>query len=251
MPRVSQNRWTTAFTLIELLTVIAVIAILAGIALGSVRGVKQRANIARARSELAVLAIALEEFKRHYGDYPKTGPALANSHRVTTAANGISAGPGLTTAQAILFNALTGAYGVTGVLGGRVNGPMFVDISKLTLEVTLTTATQTTFGVPTGTPPAKTVANNSFVDPWGNRYLYFYKRPTPPTTSTGPTLPGLPGIPGRPAPTAQAWLAPSYVLSSVGPDGASTTLPNAGGIFTGTTQTTGDNADNIYADKLP
>ncbi len=249
MPCVSRERWTNAFTLIELLTVIGVMAVLVGIAIGSMRGVKERANMARTKSELAVLALALEEFKRYYGDYPQTGPSLANSQRVTLApANGLSGGPGLQTTQAILFNALTGAYGVTGLLGGRVNGPMFVDLSKLPIENSLTTTVLNTLGVPTGTPPSKPTVNTAFVDPWGNRYLYFYKRPTLPATPAGPSLPG---IPGRPAQAAQAWLAPAYLLYSVGPDGLSTTLPNASGIFTGTTQTTGDNADNIYADKLP
>ena len=58
------------FTLLELLTAIAVIAILTTIAIGSVRGAKERANIARARGELAALVTALEDFKRMYGDYP-------------------------------------------------------------------------------------------------------------------------------------------------------------------------------------
>ena len=68
-----------------------------------------------------------------------------------------------------------------------------------------------------------------FVDPWGNRYLYFYYQ----------------------AGGAARWQAPSYVLYSTGPDGLSTVLPGATGVFTGTNQTSGDNADNIYADKLP
>jgi hypothetical protein len=38
-----------------------------------VRGAKQRANIERARGELAALVTALENYKRHYGDYPWLG----------------------------------------------------------------------------------------------------------------------------------------------------------------------------------
>ena len=91
--------------------------------------------------------------------------------------------------------------------------------------------------MPTGSPPAKPVVANSFVDPWGNRYLYFYKRPTAAAAA------------GQAQPTT--WLAGSFVLYSAGPDGAHT-APNANtGLYTGTTQTTGTNADNIYADKLP
>lgn len=235
MPSAHPHRHSCAFTLIELLAVITIIAILAAITIGAVRGTRQQANLARCKAELSVLVQALEDYKRHYGDYPWTGPSTLNSQRVTT----INTGPGATTVQARLLSALIGVYGPDNFTT-RLNGPKFVDVNQLTLEVPFstpaftTTNLRTTFGVATGTPPTKPPANNSFVDPWGNRYLYFYK--------TVPT----PG--GRPTPT---WTAPSYVLYSAGPDGLATTLPGANGIFSGTTQTTGDNADNIYADKLP
>lgn len=239
MPAASRRR--SGFTLVELLTVIAVIAILVSITVGVMRGARQRGAVARAKADLVLLAQALEDYKRHYGDYPQTGPAAANSFRVTVAANGTSAGPGLNTAQALLFNSLIGVYGPSGTLGGRINGPLFVDVSRIAVEVALV---PTTFAVPTGNPPAKQAVNNAFLDPWGNRYMYFYKRPVAAASATTPAGPA------RPAAPAQAWNAPAYVLYSVGPDGANTTLPAANGVFTGTTQTTGDNADNLYADKL-
>ena len=223
MPLDRHHRRTHAFTLLEMLTVMAILAILSGFAFGIVRGTKQRANIARAKAELSHVVQALEEYKRYYGDYPQTGASLANSQRVTN-----SAGAGQTTAQARLFNALVGVYAASNFTT-RVNGPLLVDVTKVTPELALA---PTTFAVASGSPPAKQALSNSFVDPWGNRYMYFYK----PAVPAG----------GRPA----AWSAPAYVLYSCGPDGASTTLPSAVGIFTGTTQTTGDNADNIYADKL-
>src|SRR5512140_2597706 len=61
------------FTLIELLLVMSIIVALAGFAVVGIVGAQQRAAIARAKSELALLAQALEDFKRHYGDYPQTG----------------------------------------------------------------------------------------------------------------------------------------------------------------------------------
>jgi prepilin-type N-terminal cleavage/methylation domain-containing protein len=221
MPFARPHRRTHAFTLLELLAVMAILLILAGISFGLIRGVKQRANLARARAELSHLAQALEEYKRYYGDYPQTGPSAANSQRVTG-----TSGPGQTAAQARLFNALVGVYGPANFTT-RVNGPTLVQISKLTPEVAVTPAT---FAVPTGTPPTKAPTSNSFVDPWGNRYMYFYR-----VAGSRPTT----------------WTPPSYVLFSCGPDGASTSLPSAAGIYSGSLQTTGDNADNIYADKLP
>lgn len=166
-----------AFTLIELLTVVAVIAILTTLGIGSVRGAKERANIARARSELVALVTALEEFKRLYGDYPQTGdftqaPATPVGQSPTMP-NGT--GPGNQTVQAKLFNALTGVYGPRGFGNSdRLNGPNLLDVGKFTLNGSLTNR----FQVPvsnTPNPPSKQEENVSLLDPWGRRYLYYYK----------------------------------------------------------------------------
>ncbi len=208
----------------------AIIVLLAGFAVVGIIGAKQRAAVARSKAELALLAAALENYKRHYGDYPQTGGA-AQAPLAPTALIGT------TTAQALLFNALTGVYAPTNFTT-RINGPSLIDVSRFSLEAALTAAT---FAVPTGSPPAKTVVANSFLDPWGNRYLYYYKNPR----------------------NTANWLAPGYVLYSAGPDGklgtgappATGTTDNginpATGLYSGTSQTTGFNADNLYADKLP
>jgi len=62
-----------AFTLLELLAVLVVLAILTGILIGGGRRAAEAGKTARAKSELAVLATALEAYKRAYGDYPRTG----------------------------------------------------------------------------------------------------------------------------------------------------------------------------------
>ncbi len=83
--------------------------------------------------------------------------------------------------------------------------------------------------MPNGSPPAKQAVANSFLDPWGNRYLYYYKNTS----------------------TTTNWSVGAYVLYSAGPDGQQTPPNTNTGLYSGTTQTTGTNADNLYADKLP
>ena len=61
-----------AFTLLELLAVIALIALLAGIVLGLGPRASATGRTARARAELAALAAALENGQRSLGDYPQT-----------------------------------------------------------------------------------------------------------------------------------------------------------------------------------
>ena len=215
----------SGFTIVELLTVMAVIALLSSMTIGAVRGARQRSYIAHARSDLAVLVTALEQFKRLYGDYPQLGEfgqAPATPTLVTT-------GPGLTTVQAKLFNCLTGVFGAR-AFGNpdRLNGPNFLDVGKFSLNGTLTAAT---FLVPVSNspnPPLKQEQNVCLLDPWGRRYLYYYKN----------------------ARTPNAWEATGYVLYSAGPNVAANgtqtapITPNNGRLL-GTQ--TAEMMDNIYA----
>jgi prepilin-type N-terminal cleavage/methylation domain-containing protein len=228
--RVPRKPGTAAFTLLEMLAVIAVIALLSTFTIGAVRGAKERANILRARAQLVALVTALEEFKRLYGDYPQTGEfaqAPATPTGITaTLPNGT--GPGLTFAQTKFFNALTGVYGARSFGNSdRLNGPNLLDVGKFTLNGTLLA----NFLVPVSNapnPPSKPEQNVSLLDPWGRRYLYYYKN----------------------ARTPNAWQAPGYVLYSAGRSVAvngTQTPPIAvnTGLMLGTQ--TAEMADNIYA----
>lgn len=227
-----RHRRFTAFTLLELLAAMALIAILSAIAIGGIRSAKQRAAITRARAELAALATALEEFKRFYGDYPQLGgltQAPATPTGITaTLPNG--AGPGIETAQSKLFNCLTGVFGPRGFSNpDRLNGPNFLDVGRFTINGTL----NTTFLVPvsnTPNPPAKPEQNVSLLDPWGRRYLYYYK------SARSPDL----------------WQASGFVLYSAGPvvaaNGTQTPPLNP---VTGLmlAPQTAEMVDNIYANQ--
>ena len=58
------------FTLIELLVTITVIALLAGLTLAAVGGVNQKAYRDQAKSEIAAICNALEQYKSVRDDYP-------------------------------------------------------------------------------------------------------------------------------------------------------------------------------------
>ena len=186
--RLNRQAGKRAFTLIELLTVIGIIAILAAITFGVIKGVNERAAIGQAKTEMAVLAQALEAYKLQYGDYPRTGlGAVVPSTSTALAA---------THTQALLFNALVGKLGpklsnATEITASAINGKKFVELSKLSLETTNLPDTTST-----------TAVLNCFLDPWGRRYMYYYD-----STSAG-------------------WRLPSYILFSVGPD-ATFTAPSA------------------------
>jgi prepilin-type N-terminal cleavage/methylation domain-containing protein len=59
-----------AFTLIEMLVVIAIIGILAGMFIGIYPGIKEKAVRKRVATELASLVVAIENYKHDQGFYP-------------------------------------------------------------------------------------------------------------------------------------------------------------------------------------
>lgn len=65
-----RNTKKHAFTLIELLMVIAIIGILAGILIPTVGAVRKQANIAASKAQLSNYVTAIQMFKGDYGYYP-------------------------------------------------------------------------------------------------------------------------------------------------------------------------------------
>lgn len=61
-----------AFTLLELLGVIALITVLSGLVIGVGGRASASGRTARAKAELAAIGAALEDYRRTHGDYPRT-----------------------------------------------------------------------------------------------------------------------------------------------------------------------------------
>jgi prepilin-type N-terminal cleavage/methylation domain-containing protein len=227
-----------AFTLIELLTVIAIIGILAGITFGVVKGVGEHGRITRATAELASLSTGLESYKQYYGDYPWVG-LDAHDDQIDPKQVGFS--PSIGDRAYNLFRALNGrlapqrlASNNNGVLQRQIdkNGTTkekyarsFIQSGDFSLErteplrdapsgqLTLPDADES----PTANDPDFV---NALLDPWGHRYLYYYRDQT----------------------AATKWKEPSYLLYSAGPDGLASKPTDAG-----VAPTASVDADNIYA----
>lgn len=76
-PSFSLRRSTAAFTLIELLTVMAIIAILASILIPTTSGARVAADKARTRAQFSQWGAAFESFRQEYGQYPQLYTAAA------------------------------------------------------------------------------------------------------------------------------------------------------------------------------
>ncbi|MBN1805989.1 MAG: type II secretion system protein [Sedimentisphaerales bacterium] len=78
-----------AFTLIELMIVMAVMAILVGIALPRFKGMRQEGNIAKAQGELRTLKTAIESYAIHHSNaYPASSTTPYASYLDASAAPG-------------------------------------------------------------------------------------------------------------------------------------------------------------------
>lgn len=73
--RRGRARTARAFTLVELLTVIAIIAILAAVLVPTLAGARTAANRARTRMQFGQWAMAVEAFRQEYGGYPEFDPS--------------------------------------------------------------------------------------------------------------------------------------------------------------------------------
>lgn len=73
-PTFLQSRSSRAFTLIELLIVIAIIAVLAGLIFSAMPGIKAKQATSVAQSELTQITTAIEAYKARYGSYPPDSP---------------------------------------------------------------------------------------------------------------------------------------------------------------------------------
>lgn len=69
----------SAFTLLEMLTVLAIISVLVGIVLGIAGLIQKKGNLSRAEAEKAMFIAACESYKADNGSYPRDIPSTGTS----------------------------------------------------------------------------------------------------------------------------------------------------------------------------
>lgn len=102
----------SAFTLIEMITVIAVIAILTGLVLSIAGLVQNKGTRAKAEAEIKALSAACEAYKADNGSYPQETATDSLDARAATAPATYQA------ACLVLYKALSGDIDLDGKLGG-------------------------------------------------------------------------------------------------------------------------------------
>lgn len=270
------SRRPAAFTLIELLTVIAIIAVLAAMLLPVINIAVQRARVARAKTEEAGLVNAIEAYDSAYGRMPVSVPA---QQQAIMNANG--GNPDFTYGGTFVNNGVTYKLGTTGPIMGTTpynNAEVIAILMDMTAYPSgaLTCNTnhvknpkQTIFlnahmsgYVPTansqGLPGVD--ANGVYRDPWGNPYIITLDLnydnlcqdvvycmsgvsmipAVPPATQTGNGYNGLfnPGVP-----TTDNYLYRGKVMVwSFGPDGKYDGTGNVSAVA-------GFNLDNVLSWK--
>ncbi len=174
-----------AFTLIEVLIVIAIIAILAAFTSKMSDSVSQSQDRAKATTDIAAMATALETFKGMYNDYPRIN---AKSNGVASMREFYKCIIGKT------FMKLNGdQISLVDIQGARDYKPL-LDVAILRI------------GDPKK-PDDTTVNYDSpnvcILDPWGNTYMYYYD-------------------PSLVAGSIGQWESSAFILMSKGMDGIDT-----------------------------
>lgn len=77
----TQRQYHSAFTLIELLIVVAIIAILAAIAVPNFLEAQTRSKVSRVKAEHRTLKLALESYSTDYNKYPTQNVASPTGHQ--------------------------------------------------------------------------------------------------------------------------------------------------------------------------
>ena len=166
----------TAFTLIEILVVIAVIMILAGLVLATVSYVQNKGARSRAEAEIAAMSAALESYKADNGIYPRGNADLSLSTPYDSdTLDARTPGNCDPTSGDVKYRNVT--LFLYKMLSGDVNAN-----KQLTAK--------SYFSFPKGMlfPKGNVASVTALIDPWGNCYGYSTANQNNPNQGYNPTF---------------------------------------------------------------
>jgi general secretion pathway protein G len=167
--RRGERRYKAAFTLIELIVVLAVIIILTGLVLSTVGYVQKKGARARAETEIAAMAAALESYKADNGIYPTSSQ--------TDALNSTNDGnPGdYATACRYMYGEVTGDRDFDGATDG--GSKSYITLKPASL-----------LRADMSQPPSSSNQVTAIRDPFGNSYGYSTRMATTGAGGYNPTF---------------------------------------------------------------
>jgi len=160
-PPLQDRRRVRAFTIVELLIVMAIILVLAGLILATSGYVQKKGARSRAEAEIAAMSAALENYKADNGIYP--------TNAATTGLNPIDSAADYKTASSYLYSSVSGD-----------------DDADPTTPAPATAKNY--FGAalkPNMLGPTPPGPNTYLRDPFGNSYGYSTAKATNPAGTTG------------------------------------------------------------------
>jgi general secretion pathway protein G len=166
LQRFNVGEATRAFTLIELIVVIAIIIILAGLILSTVGYVQKKGARSRAETEIAAMSAAIESYKADNGIYPRDDTTNQYTDTLDARQDTNATATVYQNASLYLYNSL---FGATNGSRTPASGARSYFVFK-----------------PNMLSPADQTLNVEYIrDPFGNSYGYSTANQADPTTPKG------------------------------------------------------------------